>query len=469
VAGNWLKRTARMLSFLPTVLVLAGLALLAYAGHQRGWRLGEKEEHKTERKAEPEKEEEDKELPTETDGDYGLSSFDPTLRITHNPKLCPIDKKDIKCDEAKAGIITGAVRGWEMARVLEVTGAVEFDPKRIARVAPRAGGTIWLLDKQVGDAVKAKELLAIIDSVDVGKAKAAFAQAKVQLDLKRQRRGRLQPGVSPEGAIADADAAVREAQLNLAAAHQALLNLGLPFRLADAQMDSDSQLARRLQVLGLPKPLADALSDETTSNLLPVFNPLEVDGVVLKRDGVSGETVAPLQPILVVGDARRMMLMLDIRQEDRDLLNPGGHPRVEFTAEGDAKVTATGEIDWVGQDIDPKTRTAKARAFVDNADGRLKANSFGRAQLTVQAPKVVPVVPEEAIQWEGCSHIVFVREEANQFEVRKVELGLRRGGYVEVRPAEGKTGVKIGETIAVHGSHVLKSILFKDRLGSAEE
>ena len=50
------------------------------------------------------------------------------------------------------------------------------------------------------------------------------------------------------------------------------------------------------------------------------------------------------------------------------------------------------------------------------------------------------------------------------FEVRKVGLGIRRDGYVEVTK-----GLQAGDEIAVIGSHVLKSHLFKDRIGSAEE
>jgi cobalt-zinc-cadmium efflux system membrane fusion protein len=483
-SSSSIKRASRFLAYFPTLAVLAGLGALAYFGHEHGWRWPKKDPQKTEKKVDAEKGDGDddaaKALSKETDGDYGTSSFDPTLRITHNPSLCKIDKKDIECDERKAGIFTGKVRLREMDQSLEVTATVEFDPTRIARIAPRSGGVIWQLGRQVGDRVAHNEILAVIDSTDVGKAKSALAQARAQLDQKQQQRARLQTGVSPPATIIDADAAVREARLNLAAAHQALLSLGLPFKLADAEKDGDVELARRLRLLGLPrveldqylrhlglsKQLVDSIFDESTNNLLPVVNPLPVPSVVLKREGVVGETIAAQQQVLIVGDTSRMMLVFDIRQEDRDLVKPG--QQVTFTSDGrqhvETREAVAGVIDWVSHEIDAKTRTVKARAFVDNPDGWLKANAFGTARIVIRPPTPVQAIPEEAIQWEGCSHIVFLREAENRFEIRVVKLGQRRDGWVEV-----KSGVEVGDVIAVIGSHVLKSELFKDRLGQAEE
>src|SRR5262245_29364204 len=107
---SWLKYSARLASYLPTLAVLAGLGALAYFGHEHGWRWPKQDQQKTEKKVDAEKGDGDddaaKFLSKETDGDYGTSSFDPTLRITHDPKLCQIDKKDIECDERKAGIFT---------------------------------------------------------------------------------------------------------------------------------------------------------------------------------------------------------------------------------------------------------------------------------------------------------------------------------------------------------------------------
>ena len=104
----------------------------------------------------------------------------------------------------------------------------------------------------------------------------------------------------------------------------------------------------------------------------------------------------------------------------------------------------------------------------------MKSQTFGDGTIRVGSSAAAPVVPAAAVHWEGCCHVVFVRREAPNkdgaakadvvFEPRRVSLGAREGGYVEVR-----SGLLAGEHIALEGSHVLKCELLKDRIGEAEE
>jgi len=457
-AARWL------LGALPTLAVMAMLAYASYEGHARGWQWS-RPEAKAEKKAEEPTVPEEADDAEEALG-FSESAFDPTLPITHAREKCRYVDQEIEFKDAdavrRAGIRLGIVRERTLDAMLAVTATADFDPTRLARVSSRAGGVLRQIGKQVGEDVFPGEVLAIVDAAEVGRAKSAFFQAKVNLDLKQQLRDRLQTGVSPEKSIIEADSALREARAQLQTSYQTLLNLGLAFRLADVEKFADDQLLKHLQFLGLPKEFADTSVDETSNNLLAATNPLRVQAVVLQRDGVIGEAVTAGQPIFVVGDTTRMLLWLDIRQEDRGLVKAG--QKIQFQPDGDSLEPISGVIDSLSQDVDPKTRTAKARAIVDNKEGRLRAHAYGKAQIFLKASTPVLTVPVEAIQWEGCCHIVFVREEKSNFKVKRVTLGLRREGYVEI-----VNGVKAGDVIAVLGSHVLKSYLFRDRLGEPEE
>ena len=102
---------------------------------------------------------------------------------------------------------------------------------------------------------------------------------------------------------------------------------------------------------------------------------------------------------------------------------------------------------------------------VENPGGRLRALSFGTGRVVVSRIPSATVVPRAAVQWEGCCHVVFVRADGSdlEFAPRRVRLGLGQGEDVQV-----VEGLKPGESVAVAGSHVLKSELFKDRLGEGE-
>lgn len=503
--------SARWLSYIPTVAVLLALGVIGWVGHERGWHWEAKPPEKSEAKK-PAEEETTPESADE-DGQYGFSPFDSTLPITHDPQRCGNENRLVKTFpnlEAvrKAGIYLGTVQQREMEDVLTVTAAPEFDPNYVARVAPRVGGTVYWIRRQVGEKVDPNEIVAIIDSPEVGKAKAAFRMARLQVEVKQQYRETLQTGVNPPRTIAEADAAVREARLNVLAAYQSLLALGLKLDLAKAERMGDIDLQRYLHGLGL-EDVSDLLAQETSENLVAVRNPLNRKLEVLKREIVTGEPVAAQQTIFVLADPSQMVLMIDIPQEKRQRVHIGQEVTYSDERTGGKNMTGslTEHIDWISPEIDPKVRTVKARAFIKNANGQLKANAFGTARITLGEGKLATVIPEEAIQWEGCSHIVFAFNDeeldtwigrivqktglgglpAIGFRVRKVTLGIRGNGFVEVIGystefaldffelftddgwVRCESGLKPGERIAVRGSHVLKSELFRDRLGSPEE
>jgi membrane fusion protein, heavy metal efflux system len=472
-------------------MVLALLGSVLYLGHVRGWHL-EKPANNKDKKADDKMQEGDDEPPIV--GQFKDSPFG-SLPITHDSKTCKLDEKEIKFKDAealrKAGVYLAKAAKRPIDNVLMVTASTDHDPTQVTRVSARAGGIIRYMTKKEGDDVKAHELLAIIESGEVGKTKSAFFQAKVQLDLKQQVRARLQAGISSEGTILLADAALREARVQLQTAYQALLNLGLKFSLADAEKATDAELLSSLHFLGLEKDLPSSLAEESTNNLLAVRNPMDGDGDVLQRDGVTGESVAAGWMIFVVGDCRRMLLLLDIRQEDQHLIDSHSKQKVMFTPDGYTDRIDT-KIEWIAHDLDPKTRAVKAYAYIPNNNHRLKANAFGKASIMLRSEREVLAVPEEAVQWEGCSHIVFVRTEKSAenksasdddkhkkddekggdsndekvvFKAKKVQLGLRRDGFVEIVPGS----LREGETVVVIGSHVLKSELLKERIGAPEE
>jgi cobalt-zinc-cadmium efflux system membrane fusion protein len=107
------------------------------------------------------------------------------------------------------------------------------------------------------------------------------------------------------------------------------------------------------------------------------------------------------------------------------------------------------------------TRTVQVRVDVPNPDGSLRAHSFGRAQIVLRTSPRAIAVPNEALQWEGCCHIVFVRLADEIFQTRKVRLGAKDQAYTEVLG-----GVLPGEVVVTAGSHVLKSEILKSKLGA---
>lgn len=393
-------------------------------------------------------------------------------RAENNPR-CTLHERRIQFASAaaadKAGIEIDVAARRPIVEAIAANGEIVYDQTRFAHLASRVAGTVWHVYKQVGEEVRRGDLLLLVDSTEVGRAKEELLQAVVQRRLKRTTVDRLKPLVAEKLVIErqyrEAVAANEDAEVRLQSARQKLVNLGLAVRasdLADLTMD---EVSREIQFLGLPAEVADELDPETTSsNLLPVTSPL--DGVVIDRDVVEGELVTTDTKLFSVGDVTRMWLLLDVRQEDVPQLALG--QPVLFTADEEASdAELRGAISWISTAADDRTRTVKVRVDLPNADGRLRANTFGQGRIVLREEPEALAVPSEAVHWDGCCHVVFVRDKdylkpdaPKFFHVRKVRPGVQADDQTEII-----AGLLPGEVIASKNSVVLEAQLLKSNLG----
>ena len=77
------------------------------------------------------------------------------------------------------------------------------------------------------------------------------------------------------------------------------------------------------------------------------------------------------------------------------------------------------------------------------------------------------IVPTSAVHWDGCCHIVFVRDKSYSkvVHVRKVRLGATDQPGLAGPVTEIAAGLLPGEWVAVTNSGVFRSELLKNDLG----
>jgi cobalt-zinc-cadmium efflux system membrane fusion protein len=202
-----------------------------------------------------------------------------------------------------------------------------------------------------------------------------------------------------------------------------------------------------------------------TSNLFPLCSPL--DGVVVDRKIVPGEFVDTNTTIFGVADVRQMWLTLDVRQDEAKYLRLG--QSVLFRpSDSRNEPEIRGSLAWISTAADDQTRTVKVRVDLPNEDGRLRANTFGTGRIVLRDEPSGIVIPSEAVHWDGCCNIVFVRDKGffdegapKFFHIRKIRLGVRDGDTTEII-----AGLLPGEVIASKNSVVLEAQLLKSNLGA---
>lgn len=447
-------RLAAAFGFVPTALTLCALGGLAWWGHQHDWKLpsltvrgGDTDE----KKKEPEPA---TRLVPPPDAP---ASADANVRSLHLTRI------EFPNDEAvaKAGIQVAAAREQAVEEVIRANAAVDYDPSTYAQLSVRAVGTVWWVEKHIGQPVRKGEVLALVEAAEVGRAKADFLQSLTQFDVRTKALQRMQvAGASiPERSVIEAQTAVREARIKLFSDQQTLFNLGLSVKIEDVQALPEDQLVRTLRLLGVPPSIVQGRGnpDTLTANLLPLAAPF--DGRIVQRNASLGEAASPAKPLFLLADVRRVHIDLAVDPADAGRVHPG--QLVTFRAEGSGE-TYSARVAHISPEVDEKIRKVWVHAEADNPESRLRPHAYGTARIVLaERPKAI-VVPADAVQSDGGLSFVFVRLNEATFQARIVQVGVRNGKDVEV------CGMQAGEEVVTVGSHALKSELLRDRIGADE-
>ena len=118
-----------------------------------------------------------------------------------------------------------------LTRRIVAPAAITPDPDRVGRVAAKVAGTIAELRKKLGDHVALNEMIAIIDCREVAEAKSDYLAAAVQYDLQNhlflREKGLFEKKITAEQLFLKAKTTFAEAKLRLDLARQKLAALDL--------------------------------------------------------------------------------------------------------------------------------------------------------------------------------------------------------------------------------------------------
>jgi RND family efflux transporter MFP subunit len=336
-------------------------------------------------------------------------------------------------------------------------GVVTYDQRAVARVGARVSGTVWKVDRYWGDMVKQGDVLALVESTDVGTRKTEFLRTLALVESKEAHWKNLEQIGSAVAArvLREAKLSLREARIALLDAEQSLVNLGFSITREEFQGLSEEEQATKIRFLGLPEGLLSQLDPKkTTSNLVPIFAPF--DGQVIGRDVGIGETVEPGSRLFEIADIRKMWIKIDVRKEEASRIAVG--QAMHFHVDGTLQEISC-KIDWISTEVNEGTRTLQARANVENlasaADPSaqvLRANAFGTARIRVREAEGTCMVAKEAVQMLNGKSVVFLMTPDQHIECREVECGFTSDGFVEI-----SGDLRPGDMVAGKGSHVLKS------------
>lgn len=351
--------------------------------------------------------------------------------------------------QKKWGIGTSPVARLTVASSITLPGVIGVNQNRTAHISTLLDGKVVSVRVDLGQPVRRGQALLVVHSPAFAQAKSAFFAAHAKLNLARKEADRAKTLLKGQ-AIQEKEYLRREAEYEGASTEYGVAESNLhSFGLTQAQVEG--LIAR------YTSNKDDTRVDNVTEPYLDVTSP--VDGRVIFKDVVVGEHVHPDKILLTVSDLGTVWATLDARETDLPFIRPGGRVNVRSTVYADKAFQ--GRIDQIGDVVDEKLRTIKIRVEVQNAGLLLKPNMYIQGLIeNVVANRQVLAVADDAVQTIDGEPVVFVREAADVFSLRPVQVGERVGANRAI--LKGLDGT---ETIVSAGAFTLKAELLKGTLG----
>jgi multidrug efflux pump subunit AcrA (membrane-fusion protein) len=381
--------------------------------------------------------------------------------------------------EAVVEVEVAASQRAEVREYVEATGTLNAMPGHEASFSAATAGRATRVLAQVGQNVRAGQVLAELDrsvlAATVRQQAAAVQQARAQAQQARAASGSQSPIATDQ--IRQAEIAISQARANQTQAQnnlnrlQTLFSRGIAARkeveeaqtalavagAAVAQAESALAAARVNATRGVGEArtqaavtaggvsAAVAAQQVAQAELARSSIRAPISGTVTKRAINDGASVDPATPAFEVIDSSSLDLVANLPAQYLGRVKTGNLAVVKIEPFPDREFE--GGVVQVAPAVDAQTNTVAVRVRLPNPRGELRAGLFADARIAVEIHANALVVPEAALVVEGDETFVFVPKSDGTVEKRKVTVGIRDGGRAEI--AEG---LKDGERVVTTGA-----------------
>ena len=306
---------------------------------------------------------------------------------------------------------------------------VQPNKNKLAEVTTLVRGRATDVYVDVGADVQGGALLAKLYSSDLGLAQSTYLKTAAKLHESELAYERAK-SLFEDKAISLAELQKREAEVKSAR--------------AEAREARD-----RLQVLGMHEPDIQRLDREhQIQSSVSIAAPFA--GRVIARNLAKGEVVETHHELFTVADLSEVWVVANIPEKDVRLIRRD--QTVEIRLAAYPQEVFQGTITYVGDVLDPATRTMQLRVTAPNRGGRLKPEMFATVRVYTNTVPDALTVPMASVQRDQGQAFVFVQTEPGSFETRAVQLGDESEDVVKV-----SNGLREGELLVVKGAFALKS------------
>jgi membrane fusion protein, heavy metal efflux system len=345
------------------------------------------------------------------------------------------DDQSVDLTEKQAGALKiGPVASRDFVIQKTAVGTIDFNENLLVQVFSQYQGKITKALYNIGDEVKAGDVLFTIDSPDLLQAESTLLAAAGVLELQKKVLARalnlLKSGGSAQKDVDQSTADEQTAEGNFKAAKDAARIFG----------KSDAEIEQ-------------ILSDRKVDSTLVVPSP--ISGRVVARNAAPGFLTQPgVAPApFTVADLSTMWMIANVIETDAPAYKLG--QQVQVTVPAYPNKVFTGHVTALGAMIDPNTHRQLVRSEIEDPERLLRSGMFASFVIRVGDAARSLAVPAEGVVREGDGTMtVWSTRDNRHFVKRTVTTGLAQDGWTQIL-----TGISPDETVVQDGAVFLSNKL----------
>jgi len=175
-----------------------------------------------------------------------------------------------------------------------------------------------------------------------------------------------------------------------------------------------------------------------------------IGGVVVELLAREGMTVMTGTTLFRINGLSTVWANAEVPESQSALLRSGA--KVQARSPAVPGMTFDGKVQAVLPEVNPATRTLKARLELTNPGGRLVPGMFVSMQFMDMRAEKALLIPTEAVIQTGKRTVVMLAEDNGRFRPVDVQMGIESGGQTEI-----KRGLQAGQRVVVSSQFLIDS------------
>lgn len=370
------------------------------------------------------------------------------------------------------GLKTTAVVNGEIEDSIATVGKALVAPNGQAIVGAKVDGRAVRVLAEPGQAVKAGQVVVVVDSPQVADLRGQLSEAQAKLRFAEQNLARTNKSEN-RAAVIQAKNKLDFAEKNLerkrrlaelgAAAGREVAEAEVEYKNAKAEYDYQAsiQVTREQQqavseveqyravVARLGQSLA-ALGASVGGKGGEVSIASPIAGTVIDRHVSIGQAIASGGELMTVMNLSSVIIEAQLPESQATHIQAG--QRLTARLPGLPDRPFEGRVESVGSAVDPQKRTVPVRARITNAGAILKHEMAVEVRIATGVRKDGLLVPVSALVDDEGIKVVYVKE-GNRYERRPVTVGT-----ISYQLAEILSGVEAGQEVVTAGAYQIKNL-----------